>query len=97
MKTKQTKMELIHYEKGKEKKSKKYMVSHDNGKTELEQELSITCDLFFSRGFKVEIAMDDFPRFDNETEAVLKYADWLERLGIALRREAKKAIKRGVA
>ncbi|HHN8304021.1 TPA: hypothetical protein ACRRX4_001371 [Morganella morganii] len=96
MKTKQTSMELIHYEKGKDKKSKKYMVSHDNGKTKLEQELTVTCDLFFSRGFKVEIAMDDFPRFDNETEAVLKYADWLERLGIALRREAKKAIKRGI-
>lgn len=96
MKTRQTKMELIHYEKGKGKKSKKYMVSHDNGKTKLEQELTVTCDLFVSRGFKVEIAMDDFPRFDNETEAVLKYADWLERLGIALRREAKRAIKRGI-
>ena len=36
--------------------------------------------------------MDDFPRFDNETEAVLKYADWLERLGIALRREAKRQL-----
>ncbi|HHN8340767.1 hypothetical protein [Morganella morganii] len=96
MKTKQTKMELIHYEKGKDKKSKKYMVSHDNGKTKLEQELTVTCDLFVSRGLKVEIAMDDFPRFDNETEAVLKYADWLERLGIALRREAKRAIKRGI-
>ena len=72
------------------------MVRHDNGKTELEQELSVTCELFFSRGFKVEIAMGDFPRFDSETDAVLKYADWLERLGIALRREAKKSIKRGI-
>ncbi|MEG0280613.1 MAG: hypothetical protein RR510_14655 [Morganella sp. (in: enterobacteria)] len=96
MKTKQTSMELIHYEKGKDKKSKKYMVRHDNGKTILEQELSVTCELFFSRGFEVEIAMGDFPRFDNETDAVLKYADWLERLGIALRREAKRSIKRGV-
>ena len=96
MKTKQTRMELTYYEKGEDKKSKKYMVSHDNGKTILEQELSVTCDLFVSRGFKVEIAMDDFPRFDNETEMVLKYADWLERLGIAMRREAKRAIKRGI-
>ncbi|WP_229064109.1 hypothetical protein [Morganella morganii] len=96
MKTKQTSMELIHYEKGEDKKSKKYMVSHNNGKTKLEMELTVTCDLFVSRGFKVEIAMEDFPRFDNETEAVLKYADWLERLGIALRREAKRAIKRGI-
>ena len=90
-------MELIHYEKGKGKKSKKYMVRHDNEKAILEQELTVTCDLFFSRSVKVEIAMSDFPSFDNETDAVLKYADWLERLGIALRREAKKAIKLGVA
>ncbi len=96
MKTKQTSMELIHYEKGKDKKIKKYMVRHSNSATALEQELTVTCDLFVSRGFKVEIAMDDFPRFDNETESVLKYADWLERLGIALRREAKRAIKRGI-
>lgn len=97
MKTNETSMELIHYEKGSDKKTKKYMVKHDNGKTILEQELSVTCALFFSRGVKVEIGMGDFPNFDNETDAVLKYADWLERLGIALRREAKRAIKRGVA
>lgn len=98
MKTKQTKMELIHYEKNEDKKSKKYMVSHNNGKTELEMELTVTCDLsYFCGGVEVEMAMDDFPYFDNETDAVLKYADWLERLGIALRREAKRAIKRGVS
>ncbi len=37
-----------------------------------------------------------FPRLETETEALLKYADWLERMGIAIRREARRAIKRGV-
>ncbi|OAT34885.1 hypothetical protein M983_0848 [Proteus myxofaciens ATCC 19692] len=40
--------------------------------------------------------MDGFPRIGDETEALLKYGEWLERLGIAIKREAKRAVKRGV-
>lgn len=97
MKTKKTSMELTYYEKGKDKKVKKYMVKHDNSETTLEQELTVTADIFFSRNIKVDIAMDDFPKFINEQDALLKYADWIERLGIAIRREAKKATKRGIS
>lgn len=40
--------------------------------------------------------MDGFPKLNDETEALLKYANWLERLGQSIRREAKHAVKRGV-
>ncbi|MBX6951859.1 hypothetical protein EX227_23070 [Providencia rettgeri] len=47
-------------------------------------------------GWEVSLNLDDFSRLETEIEALLKYADWLERMGIAIRREAKRAIKRGV-
>ncbi|EPS1557785.1 hypothetical protein ACVB0D_003906 [Proteus mirabilis] len=45
--------------------------------------------------FDLNVEMDGFPRIDDETDALLKYGDWLERLGVAIRREAKRAVKRG--
>ncbi|EMI4428834.1 hypothetical protein V6478_002232 [Providencia rettgeri] len=60
----------------------------------LEQDLTVKTD--DCGRVEVDMSIDDFPSMDNEIEAILKYADWLERMGIAIRREAKRAIKRGV-
>ncbi|MDE9519914.1 hypothetical protein KKJ17_19975 [Xenorhabdus bovienii] len=97
MKTKQTAMELVSYEKDDDKKEKvkKYKLHHYNEDTRLEQTLTVTKKMLH-RGWEIDIEMNDFPRIDDELESLLKYGDWLERLGIAIRREAKKAIKRGV-
>lgn len=94
MKTKQTKMKLELYKLEKDCRLKRFKVTHHNGDTILEQDLTVKKDKFGR--FEVDISTDDFPRIDNELEAMLKYADWLERMGIAIRREAKRAIKRGV-
>lgn len=94
MKTKQTKMKLELYKLEKDCRLKRFKVTHHNGDTSLEQDLTVKKDKFGR--FEVDISTDDFPRIDNELEALLKYADWLERMGIAIRREAKRAIKRGV-
>ncbi|MEY0231923.1 hypothetical protein [Providencia manganoxydans] len=94
MKTKQTKMRLEFYKLEEECRLKRFKVTHHNGDTILEQDLTVKKDKFGR--FEVDISSDDFPRIDNELEAILKYADWLERMGIAIRREAKRAIKRGV-
>ncbi|HHR6229182.1 TPA: hypothetical protein ACS727_003683 [Providencia alcalifaciens] len=94
MKTKQTKMKLELYKLDKNCKLKRFKVTHHNGDTVLEQDLTVKTDEFGR--VEVDISTDDFPRIDNELEAMLKYADWLERMGIAIRREAKRAIKRGV-
>ncbi|MCW7764443.1 hypothetical protein [Photorhabdus luminescens] len=95
MKTKHTSMELVFYEKNDDAKVKKYNLHHYNEKTHLEQTLTATKKMLHG-GWKIHIDMDEFPRIDDELESLLKYGDWLERLGIAIRREAKKAIKRGV-
>ncbi|EMA4784702.1 hypothetical protein U3C50_004521 [Providencia rettgeri] len=60
----------------------------------LEQDLTVKTD--DCGRVEVDMSIDDFPSMDSEIEAILKYADWLERMGIAIRREAKRAIKRGV-
>lgn len=94
MKTKQTKMKLELYKLEKDCRLKRFKVTHHNGDTILEQDLTVKKDKFGR--FEVDISTNDFLRIDNELEAMLKYADWLERMGIAIRREAKRAIKRGV-
>lgn len=94
MKTKSTKMELVKFERNEKLFTKAYSVYHNNGSRTLEQKISIASDAFGK--FNVSFDMDGFPRIDNETEALLKYGDWLERLGIAIKREAKRAVKRGV-
>lgn len=94
MKTRQTKMELVAYQKDDDKKVKTYQLLHYNEKTRLEQKIKVTKRRAI-HGWEVSLNLDDFPRLETETEALLKYADWLERMGIAIRREAKRAIKRG--
>ncbi|HHR6406957.1 TPA: hypothetical protein ACS78E_003732 [Providencia alcalifaciens] len=95
MKSKRTSMRLVNFSRENSgRMDKVYEVTHENQKTILEQKLTIKRDEFGR--FSVDVAMDDFPRIDNELDAILKYADWLERMGIAIRREAKRAIKRGV-
>ncbi|KLU17455.1 MULTISPECIES: hypothetical protein [Xenorhabdus] len=95
MKTKHTAMELVRYEKNDDTKVKKYQLHHHNETTHLEQTLTVTKKAL-RRGWEIDIEMNEFPRIDDELESLLKYGDWLERLGIAIRREAKKAIKQGV-
>ncbi|EGT0656866.1 hypothetical protein JAG27_000557 [Proteus mirabilis] len=94
MKTKSTKMELVKFERNENLFLKEYNVTHNNETTKLEQKISIARDNFGK--FEVDIEMDGFPRISDETEALLKYGEWLERLGIAIKREAKRAVKRGV-
>nr|WP_282554831.1 hypothetical protein [Providencia stuartii] len=94
MKTKQTKMKLTRYELEDNYKLKRFKVAHHNGHTTVEQDLTVRTDEFGR--VELELDLNDFPRIDNELEAMLKYADWLERMGIAIRREAKRAINRGV-
>nr|WP_308282331.1 hypothetical protein [Providencia rettgeri] len=95
MKTRKTKMELVAYQKDDDKKVKTYQLLHYNEKTRLEQKIKVT-KRRAPHGWEVSLNLDDFSRLETEIEALLKYADWLERMGIAIRREAKRAIKRGV-
>lgn len=94
MKTRQTKMKLTRYELEDDYQLKRFKVSHDNGHATVEQDLTIRVDEFGR--IDIDTSTDGFPNFENELDAMLKYADWLERMGIAIRREAKRAIKRGV-
>ncbi|WP_083954547.1 hypothetical protein [Proteus myxofaciens] len=94
MKTKSTKMELVKFERNENLFLKEYNVTYNSENTKLEQKISIARDNFGK--FEVDIEMDGFPRIGDETEALLKYGEWLERLGIAIKREAKRAVKRGV-
>lgn len=94
MKTKSTKMELVKFERNENLFLKEYNVTHNSETTKLEQKISIARDNFGK--FEVDIEMDGFPRISDEVEALLKYGEWLERLGIAIRRGAKRAVKRGV-
>ncbi|MBQ0314781.1 hypothetical protein [Providencia rettgeri] len=94
MKTKQTKMKLTLFRLEDNYKLKRFKVAHHNGHTTVEQDLTVRTDEFGR--VELDLDLNDFPRIDNELDAMLKYADWLERMGIAIRREAKRAIKRGV-
>ncbi|WP_311749712.1 hypothetical protein [Proteus terrae] len=94
MKTKSTKMELVKFERNENLFIKEYNVTHNDETTKLEQKISIARDSFGK--FELDIEMDGFHRISDETEALIKYGEWLERLGIAIRREAKRSVKRGV-
>ncbi len=50
--------------------------------TVLEQNLTVEIDNY--GGFKPTISLDDFPRGLSEREAMLKLAEWLQRLSIAI-------------
>ncbi|WP_213637169.1 hypothetical protein [Providencia rettgeri] len=68
-------MKLELYNLDKNCKLKRFKVTHHNGDTVLEQDLTVKTDEFGR--VEVDISTDDFPRIDNELEAMLKYADWL--------------------
>lgn len=87
-------MELVKFERNENLFIKEYNVTHNGETTKLEQKISIARNSFGK--FELDIEMDGFPRISDEAEALLKYGEWLERLGIAIRREAKRAVKRGV-
>lgn len=94
MKTKSTKMGLVKFQRNNNAFEKVYNITHNDGNKTLEQELTIVRNSFGN--FLIGHDMEGFPKFNDETEALLKYGDWLERLGIAIKREAKRAVKRGV-
>ncbi|MBI6254454.1 hypothetical protein JEP17_04890 [Proteus mirabilis] len=94
MKTKSTKMELVKFQRNNNAFEKGYNITHNDGNKTLEQKLTIVRNSFGH--FLIEHDMEGFPKFNDETEALLKYGEWLERLGIAIKREAKRAVRRGV-
>lgn len=95
MKTVSTKMTLVRFEREEDGSSlKKFKVEHRSADTILDQCLTIEKDCYGR--VRPSVSIDDFPIYYNEQEAVLKYADWLERLGIAIRREAKRSLKQGI-
>lgn len=61
-----------------------YLLRHNSRvrNTVLEQNLTVEMDN--CGGFKPTISLDDFPRGLSEREAMLKLAEWLQRLSIAI-------------
>ena len=61
-----------------------YLLRHNSRvrNTVLEQNLTVEIDSY--GGFKPTISLDDFPRGLSEREAMLKLAEWLQRLSIAI-------------
>lgn len=69
----------------KERSSKSvYLIRHNSvvQQTALEQEITIEMDMYGA--FKPIVALDDFPRGLSERESMLKLADWLHRLAVAI-------------
>ncbi|ELK6698591.1 TPA: hypothetical protein N5L67_000817 [Enterobacter kobei] len=69
----------------KERKSKSvYLIRHNSviQQTVLEQEITIERDMFGK--FKPVVALEDFPAGLSDRESMLKLADWLHRLGVAI-------------
>ncbi|QDU35709.1 hypothetical protein [Proteus phage vB_PmiP_RS10pmA] len=89
-----TGMLLIKFDRNNNAFEKVYSVTHNDGDKTLEQKVTIVRNSFGH--FLIDHDMEGFPKFNDETEALLKYANWLERLGQSIRREAKRAVKRGV-
>ncbi|MBT1890043.1 hypothetical protein KK001_17035 [Enterobacter roggenkampii] len=65
----------------------KYLVRHSSGVsgTTLEQYITVERDRFGA--FKPVVALDDFPSGLSDRESMLKLADWLHRLGVAIEDE----------
>lgn len=61
-----------------------YLLRHNSRvrNTVLEQNLTVEMDNLGN--FKPTISLDDFPRDLSEREAMLKLAEWLQRLSIAI-------------
>lgn len=65
----------------------KYLVRHTSSvsKTTLEQYVTVERDSYGA--FKPVVALDDFPGGLSDRESMLKLADWLHRLGVAIEDE----------
>lgn len=66
-------------------------LEHNNQKTTLDQDIVLTKNQYghYVPDIKIESFEKDF-KFDNAKDAMLKYADWLTRLGVALKIEANR-------
>ena len=60
----------------------RFRIYHDNDSTVVEQDLVLTGH---PEGWGAEMRMDDFPLQKTAGDAVLKLADWMERLAVTLR------------
>lgn len=65
-------------------KFEKYHVEHTSFYTKLtlEQNVTVHTDRYGHR--KLDVALDDFPQGLSDRETMLKLADWLHRLGVAI-------------
>jgi hypothetical protein len=83
------KVQLQKFEFGKDDSSPhvfKYLLEHHNGKTSVEQVLTISSmSRLFDIKWTASIALDDFIPQSSPEAAALKMADWLERLALAIR------------
>ena len=79
-------VELTKYIKDKDGQAFEYMVEQNNGKTSVEQRMTIfSVDGLFDPRWCAQIETDDFPAQETPTNAANKLADWLERLASAIR------------
>lgn len=75
------------YDPGARDRLSKYLVKHTSSvsKTTLEQYVTVERDRYGA--FKPVVALDDFPSGLSDRESMLKLADWLHRLGVAIEDE----------
>jgi len=80
------KVELVSYIKENNNQTFEYMVEQNNGKTSVEQKMTIySVDGLFDPKWVASIELDEFPAQETTTNAANKLADWLERLASAIR------------
>lgn len=77
-----TTVDLIAFKKDRSNQTSesRYFVKH-SAKTILEQEMVIHGN---THGYKAEAVITEFPYMDTERAAVLKLADWLKRMALAI-------------
>lgn len=72
-------------------KKYRFNISHNNGKTTLDQDIELIKNEYGN--YIPKIFIEEFDRdfnFNNSKDAMLKYSDWLMRLGVALKVEANR-------
>jgi len=80
------KVELKTFNNDSDTKTFQYLVEHNNGKTTVEQLLTISSESnLFNDKWNATIKLDDFPCQETPQLAAEKLADWLERLSQAIR------------
>ncbi|QYC51821.1 hypothetical protein vBPmiSPMCJR_091 [Proteus phage vB_PmiS_PM-CJR] len=83
-------MRLIKFDRNNNAFEKVYNVTHNDGNKTLEQKLTIVRNSFGH--FLIDHDMEGFPKFNDETEALLKYANWLERLDEKLNAQLREVL-----